>query len=362
MSIRIKNNRFILTSILLFCISSGLMANQQPLNMVTVKEAKLQQVSPTVWLSGNVENRLSARIASEQNGRLIWILDVGDKVKAGDAIAKLDNRNMVLQKAERQAQLRQQEANILYLDKQQKRLNALLTNNSTARIELDRVIRDLNVAKEQQAALQIQIKQIQLAIEKATILAPFDGQINRRLAQQGEYVNAGTPVVQLVDPTRLDISVAAPLSLAPYLTSQGMVLVKWDNKLHSLPIRTWSPTGDQSSRTFNVRLDASNLQLLGGTGVTVSLPSASVTDATMVPRDALILRDKQTFVVTVDKQQVAHKVEVKVGRGIGDWISIDGSVQAGQQVIVRGGERLQDGQKVRIMEPAIEDTSAIAAN
>lgn len=355
--------KLLLASSLILFSQSVLAATEPKPSLVSIKQAKQQQISPTVWLSGNVINRLDSRISAEQNGRLTWILDVGSSVNKNDPIAKLDARELKLQIEERQAQLRRQQANIAYLQKQKTRLSSLLDNNSTARIELDRIVRDLNVAQEELAALQVQIKRNQLAVEKAVVRAPFDGQINRRLSQPGEYVTAGTPLVQLVDPVSLDISVAAPISLASHLTRDSQVLVKWNDQLETVAVRTWSPAGDQSTRTFNVRLDATNLNLLGGEDVTVSMPSAKASLSTMVPRDALVLRDKETFVVTVDNENTVHKVNVLVGQGQGDWISVNGLISAGDQVIVRGGERLKDGQKVRIDNASPKtDTSSIAAN
>ncbi|TQV72357.1 efflux RND transporter periplasmic adaptor subunit [Aliikangiella marina] len=361
------------TSLLLFglaasttILSSRVIAaeagKEPPASLVTTKAAKQQQVSPTIWLAGNVINRMSAQISAEQSGRLTQLLDIGESVKAGDIIAKLDARELELQIAERKAQLRRHAANIDYLSKQQDRLSALLDNNSTARIELDRVTRDLNIAEEERNSLKIQIKQIRLTLDRATIRAPFSGKINRKLAEVGEYVTVGTTLVELVDPSSIDVSVAAPFSVAPHLQQQGNVLIKWQDKLESVPVRTWSPAGDQASRTFNVRLDASSLGLVGGSSVSVSLPSDQIIDSTMVPRDALILRDKQTFVVTVDDQLQAKRIEVSLGRGVGDWISVAGSINPGDQVIIRGGERLRDGQKVRIAQTPINTSESIAAN
>lgn len=335
---------------------------EPPASLVTTKTAKQQSVSPTIWLAGNVINRMNAQISAEQSGRLTHLLDIGETVNKGDVIAKLDVRELDLQIAERKAQLRRQNANIEYLVKQQDRLSALLNNNSTAKIELDRVTRDLSIAEEDRNSLKIQIKQIKLTRDRATVRAPFDGKINRKLAEVGEYVTAGTSLVELVDPSSIDISVSAPFSVAPHLQQNGSVLIKWQDKLESVPVRTWSPAGDQASRTFNVRLDASELTLVGGSSVSVSLPSDQVIESTMVPRDALVLRDKETFVVTVDEQLQAKRVEVSLGRGVGDWISVAGSINPGDQVIVRGGERLRDGQKVRISQTPIESSESIAAN
>ena len=357
--------RLTLISLTNFLLTLNLttLSAQEATQIVSVKQAKQEYVTPTVWLPGNVVNRSNARISTEQNGRLIWILDVGAKVSKGDPLARLDARHLDLQLAEKQAQLRKQKLNANYLEKQQKRLRALIDNNSTARAEFDRTEKDLHIANEELAALEIQAKQIELSIEKATIKAPFDGQINRQLVQQGEYVTTGMPLLQLVDPESLDITIAAPLSVAPYLSADTQVLVKFEDKLLTVPVRTWSPAGDSSSRTFQVHLDASQYDLFSGLAVTASLPNEQAVSATMVPRDALILREKETYVITIDNENNARKIKISVGRGIGDWVSIKGKVVAGDNLVVRGGERLEDGQKVRIDEVEVKTNAEnIAAN
>lgn len=333
---------------------------EPPAKLVSIEQVKQENVTPVVWLPGNVTSRLDVSLATEQNGVLLWVLDVGSVIKKGQSIAKLDSREFEFQLSEKQAQLRQQQANTVYLQKQLKRLKSLLNNNSTARIEFDRTERDLSVAEDELVSLKVQVKRIKLAIDKATVKAPFEGVINRRMAQQGEYVTSGTPLVQLVDPNALDISISAPLSVAPYLVRGDKMLVKWSNNLMELPVRTWSPAGEQSSRSFNVRLDAANLDLMSGNAVVVSLPKEQASLSTMVPRDALILRKKETFIVTVDEARKVHRIGVEVGRGYGDWIAVKGKVSAGDDVVIRGGESLQDGQKVRFDYELKNSESSIA--
>ncbi|WP_444995838.1 efflux RND transporter periplasmic adaptor subunit [Aliikangiella sp. IMCC44359] len=355
--------RFIILYICCFSlIFFSQLINAKQESLVTVEKVKQELIAPSIWLPGNVISRRNARLSTEQNGRLDWILDIGSEVKKDQAVAQLDSRFLELQVAEKNAELRQNDASIIYLKTQQKRLKALLNNNSTTLIEHDRVKRDFKIAQEQRAVLKVQIQQIELAIEKTTIRAPFSGVVNHRLAQQGEYVTIGTPLIQLIDPISVDISIATPLALKNYLSSNSTVMVKWDDHLKAVPIRTWSPAGEQSSRTFNVLLDATGLNLISGQGVRVSLPNQTPETATMIPRDALILRDKESFVVTVDKKDVAHKIKVDVGQGINEWIAVSGSVKAGDRVVIRGGERLESGQKVRIKATELDtNASNIAA-
>ncbi|PHS16425.1 MAG: efflux transporter periplasmic adaptor subunit [Kangiella sp.] len=350
MKLAIYSNTLKAISLSFLLISPTTYAAQDELKLVSVKLAKQEQVTPVVWLTGNIASRLNVRLSAERNGRLLWIKDIGDQVKKGEALAQLDTLQNEFRLAEQQSQLRQQKSNTEYLRKQLKRQKALINNKSTARIELDRTERDLSVAEEALNSLNIQISRTQLVIDRSTIRAPFDGQVNQRMAQLGEYITVGSPLVQFVDPNTLDIRIAAPLSVALFLNRGDNMVVKWNNQLQLLPVRTWSPAGTQSSRTFEVLLDASNLKLMSGSAVTVSLPKELANLTTMVPRDALVLRERETFVVTVDQDNAAHKVDVLVGRGVGDWISVSGKVTAGDKVVVRGGERLKDGQKVRFSE------------
>lgn len=334
-------------------LSNIAIAAEDTAQLVSIETAKTEQVQARVWLPGNVVSRMNAPISAEQTGQLLWIVDIGTHVKQGDMIARIDNRNLKLLIAQQQAQSKQYQANVEYLAKQKQRLLKLNETNNTALSELERTEKDLVVAQNEMIAKQMQIKQTELAIEKTEITAPFSGFISERFAYVGELITVGRPMVVLVDPNDLDIKIAAPISLAPFLKQGAKMQVKWQDQLIQLPIRTWSRAGDQSSRTFNVRLAATNLDLLSGSAVSVSLPKQNSTEALMVPRDALLLRESDTFVLTVDDELVARKVNVTVGQGEGQWISVAGEIAAGDTVIVRGGERLQDGQSVRIDQQVI---------
>ena len=124
-------------------------------------------------------------------------------------------------------------------------------------------------------------------------------------------------------------------------------MVKWQNQLIELPIRTWSKAGNQLSRTFDVRLSANNVDVLAGSAVMVSLPKQRAQSAMLVPRDALVLRENETYVLTVNEDEQAVKVSVILGQGVDEYISVIGNLSLDDKVIIRGGERLQDGQKVR---------------
>lgn len=323
---------------------------EKPAHLVSVESVKKEQVKPSIWLPANVISRKNSPISAEQTGQLLWIEDVGSQVKKGQLLAQIDDRHLKLQLARQRAQVKQHQADVDYLTGQKARFLKLREKNNSALSEYERVNKDLTIAINEVAALNISVEQTLLSLEKTVIRAPFSGNISQRFAHIGELISIGRPLVQLIDTKNLDIKIAAPISIAPFLQRGSKVMVKWNQNLLELPVRTWSQAGDQASRTFDVRLAADGVAMLAGTAVTVSLPKQSPKEAILVPRDALMLRENETYVLTIDNDQQAQKVSVLVGQGVNRWVSVTGALSVNDSVVVRGGERLQSGEKVRFIE------------
>jgi len=325
-------------------------ATEKPASLVSVESVKKEQVNPSIWLPANVISRKNAPISAEQTGQLLWIEDVGSQVKKGQLLAQIDDRHLKLQLAGQRAQVKQHQADVDYLTGQKARFLKLREKNNSALSEFERVNKDLTIAINEVAALNISVEQTLLSLEKTVIRAPFSGNISQRFAHVGELISIGRPLVQLIDTKNLDIKIAAPISIAPFLQRGSKVMVKWNQTLLELPVRTWSQAGEQASRTFDVRLAADGIAMLAGTAVTVSLPKQLPKDAILVPRDALMLRENETYVLTIDDDQQAQKVAVLVGQGVKNWVAVTGALSVNDSVVVRGGERLQSGEKVRFIE------------
>jgi RND family efflux transporter MFP subunit len=349
-----------ISAIGLLSFSSDAMAAtpEKPAHLVSVESVKKEQVKPSIWLPANVISRKNAPISAEQTGQLLWIEEVGSQVNKGQILAKIDDRHLKLQLAGQQAQGHKHQANVDYLTGQKARFLKLREKNNSALSEYERVNKDLIIATNEVVALNISIDQTLLALEKTSIKAPFSGNISKQFVHVGELISIGRPLVQLIDTKNLDIKIAAPISIAPFLKKGSKVMVKWNQTLLELPVRTWSQAGDQASRTFDVRLAADSIALLAGTPVTVSLPKQSPREAILVPRDALILRENETYVLTIDDENQARKVSVLIGQGVNSWVSVMGALSVNDSVVVRGGERLQSGEKVRFINDQKDEVIA----
>ena len=202
---------------------SSYAATPEKAALVSIDFAKSEQVSPTIWLPANVISRRNSPLSAEQTGQLLWIEEVGTQVIAGQVIARQDNRHLTLRLAQQKAELKQYQADVVYLKKQQQRLSTLNQTNHTALSELERTVKDLAVAINEVDATKLAMEQTKLAIDKSEIKAPFSGSISQRFVDEGVLVMSGSPVLQLVDTHHLDVKIAAPISIAPHIKANDNI-------------------------------------------------------------------------------------------------------------------------------------------
>jgi RND family efflux transporter MFP subunit len=203
----------------------------------------------------------------------------------------------------------------------------------------------MDVAAFGQAEAALQKSQYQFT--HSDIRAPFPGRVVARLINPGEYATAGKPVVRLVDIGSTEVSVQTPIDAARYLRESMPLTVVIEGKSVVATVRAIVPVGDIASRSIEVRLTLPAAAGFVGDAAKVFIPSAEPRDVLAVPRDALVLREDNTYVFKVDGKSQAERIAVETGAEEGPLVEVKGPIAAGERVIVRGAERLEAGQKVR---------------
>ena len=97
-----------------------------------------------------------------------------------------------------------------------------------------------------------------------------------------------------------------------------------------------------------MRIAADNPAWIIGSPVRVALPNSEPRELVAIPRDGLVLRGSNIFVMRVNNDNMVEKVEVETGIGLGGFVEVIGNVDKGDRIITRGGERIQPGQAVTI--------------
>jgi RND family efflux transporter MFP subunit len=226
-------------------------------------------------------------------------------------------------------------------------MDSLFAQSAIAKSTRDQAVstRDMDTAA--LAAAQAALKKSQYQFDHSDIRAPFPGRVVARLINAGEYATAGKPIVRLVDIGSTEVSVQIPIETSAYLHEGMDVGVEIESKRATGKIRAIVPVGDVASRTIEVRLTVPAGVGFVGDAAKVFIPSSAVREVVAVPRDALVLREDNTYVFKVNGKGVAERVAVETGAEDGAFVEVKGPVSAGERVIVRGAERLEAGQKVK---------------
>lgn len=328
---------------------------EPPPALVEVDDIKAELVSEQIWVPGTVISRTDSNIASEVSGRLAWVAEVGQVVEQGEVLAKIDDQLLQLELQQHVANIAKWEARVKLLERKQTRFGKMAELNNTSKDQFDEIQSDLEIAKQEVMQAKIDKKQTQYHISQTEVKSPFTSLVVERLQTPGEYTSIGNDLLRIVDTANVEASIKAPLSAVPYIAKDMEVLVKSKSSEKLELIRTIVPVGNARSRMMEVRVALKPGDFPIGSAVRVALPHSEFHEGTTVLRDALVLRKNGTYVFTVTDENVAKQVSVTTGVGVGNRIEVIGDLTQSDLVVVRGAERLREGQKVRF-----EETTEIA--
>lgn len=338
-----------LTTILLPALAAASNATSQPpAAPVVVEQAKRDTYSATLWVSGTVISKNDARIAAETDGRLTWVADVGARIEKGGAIARIDAGDLRLDLADSEARLASLKAQLKYRGSSLERLQKLAAGNNASATQIDEAQSQLDMIRQDIKRANVAIEQIKRRIGQTEVIAPFPGIVAERLLQVGEFVSRGAQVARLVDTEHREIRAQAPLSVTGWIREGMRVPVQHGHSESHSTISRVIPVGDNRSRMFEVRIAADDPRWVVGSPVRVALPNSAPRELIAIPRDGLVLRGANIFVMRVNADNTVEKVPVKTGIGLGGFVEVIGDINQGDRIVTRGGERLQPGQPVKI--------------
>ena len=324
-------------------------AKGPPPAAVEIASATAGDFAAVQWVPGTVVSREDARIASEQSGRVVFVVEVGARAKRGDVIARLDDEALRLTERNNIAAVKRAESQLEYSAKQLARMAELKASSSVSETQVDEVENQRRMLAQDLEQARIALDETRRRVREATIRAPFDGVVAERSTQLGEFLAAGATVVRLVNTEHLEVSAQAPVAFAASLAPGAAVTLRNGSHTEQETVRAVVPIGDAASRQFAVRVGLANGAWPIGAAIEVALTTSAAKEVVAVPRDALILRGKETFVMRVDASNKAERIAVQTGTSKGDLIEVrGGAIVAGDRLVVRGGERLAPGQPVTI--------------
>ncbi|MGF1543228.1 MAG: efflux RND transporter periplasmic adaptor subunit [Parvularculaceae bacterium] len=321
-------------------------ARRGPPALVELARAETRTFAPLAETPGSVVSMRDSLIAAETNGRIVWIADVGDEIEEGGVIARIDKDNAQLRHDDQAAEVARLRSRSSYLDRNFERFAEAGDELGESDASLDEMRANRDEARNALARAVVALKQAALDLERTDVRAPFGGRIVTREIEIGEFANPGAAIVRLVDANNVEVTARAPASLARNVAPGAKVEVRNGAETVDAAVRAVVPVGDELSRMLELRLELPDVGWYIGSPVRAMMPTDAPRKAIAAPRDALILRASGVSVFVVDAGNVARRVTVETGVADGDFIEIIGDLKPGQNVVVRGGERLRDGQAV----------------
>ncbi len=307
-----------------------------------------QAVSTGYELDGVVEAVRQATVAAQATGRVASLLvKVGDKVRAGQVLATIDDRDTQTGVARSQAQVAQAEAELANTQANVQRTRDLRQQGFVSQAALDVAESQYKAAQAGRAGAGAGAQQARLAQSFTQVTAPFDGYVLDTLAQAGDLAVPGKPVATVYAPQPLRVVVQVPASMAATARSAQRIELQLPGAGDAAQwVAPASQQGvmaaDPVSQTLTWKMDvppASAAQLMPGQQTRVRFVGGSA-QRMVVPQAAVLRRGELTGVyVAADKGFVLKAVrlgashgeagiEVLAGLKAGDAVAVN-AVQAG---------------------------------
>ena len=328
-----------LGALLLVAAQASLAAAPAPLPGPTI-EAGAANATASLDIEGTLQAQQQVIVSAQAGGRvLVLSVKAGDRVKAGQLLAQIDDRELQAGVAGGDAGVAQAQAALLQAEQNAQRTRDLRAQGFISSAALDSANAQLQAAQAGLRLAQAGRTQATLARGHATVTAPFDGVVLATLVEAGDLAMPGRPLLTLYAPGRLRAVVHLPASRATLARAATAIEITLPGGQRVQPVtRTELPTADAVSQTIEWRLDLSptaTATLSPGQPVQVrfagAAPAAAMPPGLSIPTSAVLVRSELTAVYAVQGNRFVLKA-VRLGTPQGDRVPVLAGLRAGERI------------------------------
>ena len=324
--------------------------------------------------SGVAKAGQESRLSFQVSGQVLSVpVNVGDVVKKGQTIARMDPTDYTLQLQNAQASAAQARAQERNAKATYERTQALYENQNVSKQDLDA---DRTAYESAKAALNAANQQIQLSRRQlgyTHLKAPESGTLATVDIEVNEYVQAGELVATLLAGDQIEVSVSVPASVIRSVERGAQAEARFNSLGGTAFKGTVTEVGVASmggSATFpvTVRLTEGQREARAGMAadVTFNFASAPTAPKYALPAAAVGEDREGRFVFKLEKTGdglgVVHRSPVTVGELLSDGLEIVSGVEPGDLVVTAGVSRIYDGLRVRVPERPGSEPSNLASD
>jgi multidrug efflux pump subunit AcrA (membrane-fusion protein) len=224
--------------------------------------------------------------------------------------------------------------------------------------DLQRISREeqIKAAAGQVEAAKGQYDSARAQVAFSEIRSPINGVVTDRPLYAGEMANPGSPVVTVMDVSSVVARISMAQDLAKDIKAGDEATLTPNDGSEPVPAKVTivSPAVDPNSTTVQVWVQATNPEgrLRAGTSVRAAIVAATIDGAIVVPSSAILASDEGgSMVVVVDDKDVAHQKKIQVGVQEENLTQVIAGLTPGDRVVTVGGLGLDDKARVRVLKP-----------
>ena len=290
--------------------------------------------------------------------------DVGNEVTEGAVLFTIDtidleNNMRALEASYNVAKLARDNAKTGYEN------NKLLFDEGIiSKTEYDQIKYQYDAAEAQLTSLQVQMDTLQKNISDCAVKSPLTGVVAARSVERGGFASSAAPAYVVMDLSKIKVEVG--------VSEQVLNTIKIGDKVDvlmtavsALPLEgtvsTVSPAAGQTGMyTVKIEMDNADGVIKAGMLAEVNFTAEKVVDAVVLPRNAVITKEDETYVYVV-ADGTAKKVPVELGIEAADTIEIIKGLKDGDAVVTKGQTYISDGEAVNVVNAEVEEAEETAA-
>lgn len=337
---------------------------KEPVRPVKVVEIAPAATTRELSYSGAVRARSEAPAGFRVGGKIVdRQVDIGDRVIAGDVLARIDATDYELSLASARASLVAAERQVETADFALKRADQLFKQQVTAKAQLEQAQLTYNQAVAARDSARATLSQAENQVGYAALKADRDGIVTAVHADAGQVVAAGTPVVTVAVDGEKEVSIAVPEGdVFAFSPGKAVEVSLWSNDNLALKgtVREVAGSADSASRTFAVRVSLpSDRRVL--LGMTASVKTVADSDQPLfsLPLSALARGPSDRPIVwTVDPAvETVHERTVTVVDFSEAGVRVSEGLKAGDLVVVAGTQFMTEDLKVKLAQGDAEQAA-----
>lgn len=338
--------------------SKGNAEKPQALRAVVVQIVNFEPRSSGRTLVGTVRPRVESDIGFRIGGKLAErLVQSGDRVHAGQVLARLDAIDLVLQREQAESEVTAATASVIQAEAEDKRIVALRREGWSTASAFDRQRAAVEEARGRLARAERTLGLASNSLDYAVLRADADGVITATLVEPGQVVAQGQTAVRLARLDTREAVVAVPEALIERVRTAKASVSLWSEpgKNFAATLREMSPSADVATRTYQARFTIENApgDLEFGLTATLSLSDRENEQVARLPLSALFNQGTGPSVYVVNPADGRLTLKpVDVAGYEAREVLVRSGVGTGENVVTLGVQKLDLAQRVRIIAPA----------